>query len=111
MLLPLNDLAVKARSLIVCGRVPPFPRICSGNVSFSAQAKAVAITAGFSAASTSGSSAGASGGQRDSGNVGGFRRGMATFTVARGGLMYEASVGGTRFPFRPVGQDSGRLAS
>jgi hypothetical protein len=60
----------------------------------------VAITAGASAtASTGGSSAGVSGGQRDANTVGDFQRGLATFTVARGGLMYEASVGGAKFSY------------
>lgn len=80
-----------------------FNEFTSGNFAFSAQAKAVAITAAASAtASTGGSSAGASGGQRDATTVGGFHRGMASFTVARGGLMYEASIGGARFSFRPL---------
>ena len=80
-----------------------FNEFTSGNFAFSAQAKAVAITAAASArASTAGSSAGASGGQRDATTVGGFHRGIATFTVARGGLMYEASLGGARFSFRPL---------
>ncbi len=80
-----------------------FNEFTSGTFSFSAQAKAVAITAGASAtASTTGSSAGASGGQNDATIVGGFQRGMATFTIARGGLMYEASIGGARFSFRPL---------
>jgi lipid-binding SYLF domain-containing protein len=80
-----------------------FKEFTSGNFEFSAQAKAVAITAGASAtASTAGSSAGASGGQRDATTVGEFNRGMATFTVARGGLMYEASIGGAKFKFRPL---------
>ena len=80
-----------------------FDEFTSGNFAFSAQAEAVAITAAAGAtASTGGSSAGASGGQRDATTVGGFHRGMATFTVARGGLMYEASIGGARFNFRPL---------
>ncbi len=80
-----------------------FTEFTSGNFEFSAQAKAVAITAGASAtASTGGSSAGISGGQRDATTVGGFQRGLATFTVARGGLMYEASVGGAKFSYTPV---------
>ena len=80
-----------------------FREFTSGTFEFSAQAKAVAITAGASAtASTGGSSAGASGGQRDATTVGEFFRGMATFTVARGGLMYEASIGGAKFKFRPL---------
>jgi hypothetical protein len=28
---------------------------------------------------------------------------VAVFTVARGGLMYEASVGGQKFSFKPYG--------
>lgn len=80
-----------------------FREFTSGSFAFGAQAKAVAITAGASAtASTAGSSAGASGGQRDATTVGSFNRGVATFTVARGGLMYEASIGGARFSYRPV---------
>jgi lipid-binding SYLF domain-containing protein len=80
-----------------------FNEFTSGNFAFSAQAKAVAITAAAGAtASTAGSSAGASGGQHDATTVGEFNRGMATFTVARGGLMYEASIGGARFNFRPL---------
>ncbi len=80
-----------------------FNEFSSGNFAFSAQAKAVAVTAAASAtASTSGSSAGASGGQRDATTVGEYNRGMATFTVARGGLMYEASVGGAKFSYEPL---------
>ena len=76
----------------------------SGNFEFGAQASAVAITAGASAtASTAGTSAGASGGQHDAStvDVGGFHKGMAVFTVAKGGLMYEASIGGQKFSYKP----------
>lgn len=79
-----------------------FREFTGGSFEFSAQAKAVAITAGASAtASTAGSSVGASGGRHDATTVGGFHRGTAVFTVARGGLMYEASIGGARFSYRP----------
>lgn len=75
----------------------------SGNFEFGAQASATAITAGASAsASTTGSSAGASGGKNDATTVGaGYHKGMATFTVAKGGLMYEASIGGQKFSYTP----------
>jgi lipid-binding SYLF domain-containing protein len=80
-----------------------FKEFSTGTFEFSAQAKAVAITAGASAtASSAGSSAGVSGGRNDAATVGGYNRGLAIFTVARGGLMYEASVGGARFSFTPV---------
>src|SRR4029453_14349797 len=45
-------------------------------------------------AGTGGPSAGASGGKQDAATVGEFHKGMAVFTVAKGGLMYEASIGG-----------------
>lgn len=74
----------------------------SGNFEFGADASAVAITAAANAkASTTGSSAGASGGKHDAATVGGYLRGMATFTVAKGGLMYEASVNGQKFSYKP----------
>jgi lipid-binding SYLF domain-containing protein len=78
----------------------------SGNFEFGAQASAVAITAGASAgAGTTGTSAGASGGKHDAGTTTagtGFHKGMAVFTVAKGGLMYEASIGGQKFSYTPV---------
>ena len=74
----------------------------SGNFEFSAEASAVAITAGAGAkAGTAGNSAGVSGGQHDAKVVGGYRKGMATFTVAKGGLMYEATIGGQKFGYKP----------
>jgi lipid-binding SYLF domain-containing protein len=74
-----------------------------GNFEFGAQASATAITASVSGtASTTGSSAGASGGQRDATTVAqSFYKGMAVFTVAKGGLMYEASIGGQKFSYKP----------
>ena len=65
----------------------------------------MAITAGVSAeASTGGgASAGASGGQHDAATTsGGFRKGMAIFTVAKGGLMYEATLGGQKYSYEPL---------
>ena len=80
-----------------------FDEFTSGNFEFSAQANAVAITAGVSAAATTaGSSAGASGGKHDATTVGGYHKGMAVFTVAKGGLMYEASIGGQKFSYTPL---------
>jgi lipid-binding SYLF domain-containing protein len=80
-----------------------FDEFTSGNFEFGAQASAVAITAGASAAATTeGSSAGASGGKHDATTTTagtGFHKGMAVFTVAKGGLMYEASIGGQKFSY------------
>jgi lipid-binding SYLF domain-containing protein len=73
----------------------------SGNFEFGAEASAVAITAAAGAkAGSAGASVGGSGGKHDAKTVGKYHKGMATFTVAKGGLMYEASVGGQKFKFK-----------
>jgi lipid-binding SYLF domain-containing protein len=78
-----------------------FDEFTSGNFEFGAQATAVALTAGASAGtSTTGSSVGASGGQHDATAVGKYYKGMAVFTIAKGGLMYEASIGGQKFSYK-----------
>jgi len=51
-----------------------------GDFAFAAQASAVAVTAGASADAA-------------------YRNGVAVFTQAKGGLMYEASIGGQKFSF------------
>ena len=53
-----------------------------GNYELGAQASAVAVTAGASADA-------------------GYDHGVAVFTLAKGGLMYEASIGGQKFSFKP----------
>jgi lipid-binding SYLF domain-containing protein len=75
----------------------------SGNFEFGAQASAVAITAGASASTgTTGSGAGASGGKKDATTAGKYHKGMAVFTIAKGGLMYEAAIGGQKFSYKPL---------
>lgn len=79
-----------------------YDEFTSGNFEFSADASAVAITAGASAsAGSTGSSAGASGGQSSATTRGSYHKGMATFTVAKGGLMYEAVLAGQKFSYKP----------
>ena len=82
-----------------------FQEFSTGNFEFSAQATAVAITAGVSAEANTGGgmSAGASGGSNNASTAhGGYRKGMAIFTIAKGGLMYEAAVGGQKFTYTPL---------
>lgn len=54
------------------------------NFEFGAQASAVLIKQGVSVDSA-------------------YSDGTAVFTIAKGGLMYEASVGGQKFSFVPIG--------
>lgn len=82
-----------------------FKSFISGNFEFSAQASAVAITAGVSAEANTGggASTGVSGGRNDaSTGHSGYRKGMAIFTIAKGGLMYEAALGGQKYSYSPL---------
>lgn len=80
-----------------------YDEFTSGNFEFSADATAVAITAAAGAsAGTTGSSAGASGGKKDATTKGSYRKGMATFTVTKGGLMYEAVLAGQKFSYKAL---------
>ncbi len=70
----------------------------SGSFEFGADATAVALTYGAQAgAGTKGASASA--GEESGGAQ--WYRGMAVFTIAKGGLMYEAAIGGQKFEFYP----------
>lgn len=55
----------------------------NGDLKFNAQVSAVAVTAGASADAN-------------------YKSGVAVFTMAKGGLMYEASVGGQKFSFEKI---------
>jgi len=75
-----------------------YDEFTSGSFEFGAQASAVALTAGTSAqAGTSGTGAAAGSKQAKAHYVSGY----AVFTLAKGGLMYEASVGGQKFSYTP----------
>ncbi len=72
-----------------------------GNFEFGADATAVALTYGAQAgANTKGSSASAG----ETKGKGSWMRGMAVFTLAKGGLMYEASIGGQKYNYKPLGE-------
>lgn len=57
-----------------------------GNFSFAAQVSAVAAAAGASANAK-------------------YEQGVQVYTIAKGGLMYEASVGGQKFQYTPYGKE------
>jgi lipid-binding SYLF domain-containing protein len=75
----------------------------TGSFEFSANASAIAVTAAASAsAGTTGATSGASGGMKDAVTAsGGYQKGMAVFTIAKGGLMYAATVAGQKFSYTP----------
>jgi lipid-binding SYLF domain-containing protein len=75
----------------------------SGSFEFAAGASAVAITAAANdSISTTGATSGASGGKNDATtDSAGYQKGMAVFTIAKGGLMYSATVAGQKFTYSP----------
>jgi lipid-binding SYLF domain-containing protein len=77
-------------------------RFESGNFALSADASAIAITASASAsAGTNGSGAAASGEEHNAVTAGVYQNGVAIFTIAKGGLMYQAVVAGQKFSYHP----------
>jgi lipid-binding SYLF domain-containing protein len=80
-----------------------YEEFTSGEFEFDASASAVAITAGVQAkAGTEGATASASAGPSDAKQAKtSYHKGMAVFTHAKGGLMYEAAIGGQKFTFTP----------
>jgi lipid-binding SYLF domain-containing protein len=78
----------------------------SGHFEFGADASAVAITAGAGVgAGTSGANSGASSDSSNAGTDGAFYKGMAVFTIAKGGLMYAATISGQKFTYTSRGGD------
>lgn len=81
-----------------------YDEFISGAFEFDATAQAVVITAGAEVkAGTSGSSAGASAGPKTGVQADTYyHKGMATFVHSKGGLMYEISISGQKFKFKPL---------
>jgi lipid-binding SYLF domain-containing protein len=81
-----------------------YDEFTSGEFAFDAQASAVAITAGIQAqAGTKGATASATAGPSDGAQAEtNYKKGMAVFVHAKGGLMYEAAIGGQKFNFTPA---------
>ena len=81
-----------------------FEEFTSGEFEFDAGVSAVAITAGVQAkvgteGATGSATAGpATGAQAETK----YHKGMVVFVHAKGGLMYEASIGGQKFNYKPI---------
>ena len=81
-----------------------YEEFTSGSFELDAQASAVAITAAAQAQTgTTGNTAGASTGPATGVQAKGeYVKGLAIFVHVKGGLMYEAAVGGQKFSFEPL---------
>ncbi len=80
-----------------------YDEFTSGEFEFDAAASAVAITAGVQAkAGSEGATASATAGPATGAQAkASYHKGMVVFVHAKGGLMYEASIGGQKFNFKP----------
>jgi len=79
-----------------------FKEFTGGDFEFGADVGAVAITAAAEAgAGTAGMSATASGGKKDATTAGTYHNGLAVFTIVKGGAMYQATVAGQKFKYKP----------
>lgn len=73
-----------------------FDEFTSGEFEFGAQAEAIAITSSAGAsAGSEGSSASANANQAEAQ----YQKGMAVFTMGKGGLMYQATLGGQKYSY------------
>ena len=79
-----------------------FDEFTAGNFEFDAGVRVVAITASAGGqAGTSGASGDVSGGKKDAATAGGYYKGMAVFTIVKGGALYQASVAGQKYSYKP----------
>jgi lipid-binding SYLF domain-containing protein len=79
-------------------------KFTSGKFEFSGDVGAIVITASASASvGTTGENSAASAGKKDAATQGQYHDGMAVFTIAKGGLMYNASVAGQKFSYEANG--------
>jgi lipid-binding SYLF domain-containing protein len=79
-----------------------FDEFSRGNFAFGADVNAVAITAAAGGTvGTEGAGAGASGGEKDARTLGGYYKGVAVFTIVKGGAMFQATVAGQKFSYTP----------
>ena len=76
----------------------PYDIVTSGNFEFDAGASAVAITASAQAGTSASAGTGGAGEQVSAG----YHKGMLVFTVAKGRLMYGASIDGQKYKFEAV---------
>jgi lipid-binding SYLF domain-containing protein len=92
------------RQIIFFENREAFDRFARGTFEFDAQASAVAVTASAQAsAGTQGARATAGAGSPASTAAAGrYQNGLQVFTMATGGLMYQAAIAGQKYRYRPI---------
>jgi Las17-binding protein actin regulator len=81
-----------------------FDEFTDGNFEFDAGVRVVAITASAGGqAGTNGVAGDVSGGNKNAKTAGDYYKGMAVFTIVKGGALYQASVSGQKYAYKPRG--------
>jgi lipid-binding SYLF domain-containing protein len=89
------------RQIIFFQNAEAYQKFTGKNFEFDASASAVAVTASAQAgAGTSGARASAGAGNPNTAAGGGYHNGLQVFTMAEGGLMYQATIAGQRYKFK-----------
>jgi lipid-binding SYLF domain-containing protein len=79
-----------------------FDEFTKGDFEFDAGVRVVAITAAAGGqAGTQGISGDASAGKKDAATAGRYYKGMAVFTIVKGGALYQASLAGQKYSYKP----------
>lgn len=88
------------RQVIYFENKAAFDAFTVGDFEFGAQAEAIALTASAGAsAGTEGTSASANESQAEESK---YFHGMVVFTIGKGGLMYQAALGGQKYSYEPL---------
>ena len=91
------------RQIIFFENKAALDQFTNGNFEFGADVNAVAIRSGVSgSAGTTGATATANT-AKNAASGGKYVKGMAVFTMVKGGAMVQATVGGQKFSFKPIG--------
>ena len=91
------------RQIIFFENKTALDQFTSGNFEFGADANAVAIRSGVSGSVGTTGATGTANTAKNAASGAKYYKGMAVFTVVKGGAMVQAAVGGQKFSFKPVG--------
>jgi len=91
------------RQIIFFENKAALDQFTSGNFEFGADVNAVAIRSGVSGSAGTTGATGTANTAKNAASGGTYYKGMAVFTMVKGGAMAQATVGGQKFSFKPVG--------
>jgi len=91
------------RQIIFFENKAALDQFTSGNFEFGADANAVAIRSGVSGSVGTTGATGTANTAKNAASGAKYYKGMAVFTVVKGGAMVQATVGGQKFSFKPAG--------